>query len=35
MTEWVDELKDDYEDKVSYATGFTPPPEPTPASTGG
>jgi foldase protein PrsA len=35
MTKWVDELKDDYEDKVSYATGFTPPPEPTPASTGG
>jgi foldase protein PrsA len=27
MTKWVDELKDDYEDKVSYATGFTPPPE--------
>jgi parvulin-like peptidyl-prolyl isomerase len=35
MTKWVDELKDDYEDKVTYATGFTPPPEPTPASTGG
>jgi parvulin-like peptidyl-prolyl isomerase len=27
MTKWVDELKDDYEDKVNYATGFTPPPE--------
>ncbi len=26
MTKWVDELKKDYEDKVSYATGFTPPP---------
>ena len=27
MTKWVDELKKDYEDKVSYATGFTPPPD--------
>ena len=27
MTKWVDELKDDYEDKVTYATGFTPPPD--------
>jgi parvulin-like peptidyl-prolyl isomerase len=26
MTKWVDELKEDYEDKVSYAVGFTPPP---------
>ena len=26
MTEWVDELKQDYEDKVTYAIGFTPPP---------
>jgi foldase protein PrsA len=26
MTEWVDELKEDYEDKVSYAVGFNPPP---------
>jgi parvulin-like peptidyl-prolyl isomerase len=26
MTEWVDELKKEYDDKVSYATGFTPPP---------
>ena len=26
MTEWVDELKNDYEDKVSYAAGFNPPP---------
>jgi parvulin-like peptidyl-prolyl isomerase len=25
MTKWVDELKKDYEDKVSYAIGFTPP----------
>ena len=31
MTKWVDELKKDYEDKVSYAVGFTPPP---PAATG-
>ena len=27
MTKWVDELKKDYKDKVSYATGFTPPPD--------
>ncbi|HWL34354.1 MAG TPA: peptidylprolyl isomerase [Gaiellaceae bacterium] len=27
MTKWVDELKQDYKDKVSYATGFTPPPD--------
>jgi foldase protein PrsA len=27
MTKWVDDLKQDYEDKVSYATGFTPPPD--------
>ena len=26
MTKWVEELKDDYKDKVSYAVGFTPPP---------
>ena len=26
MTKWVDDLKEDYEDKVSYAPGFTPPP---------
>ncbi len=26
MTEWVDELKTDYDDKVSYAAGFSPPP---------
>ena len=31
MTKWVDELKQDYEDKVNYAVGFTPPP---PAATG-
>ena len=27
MTKWVDDLKQDYEDKVSYAQGFTPPPD--------
>jgi parvulin-like peptidyl-prolyl isomerase len=27
MTKWVEELKDDYEDKVSYAVGFSPPPD--------
>jgi foldase protein PrsA len=32
MTKWVDKLKKDYEDKVSYAVGFTPPP---PAATTG
>jgi parvulin-like peptidyl-prolyl isomerase len=26
MTKWVDDLKKDYEDKVSYAVGFNPPP---------
>ena len=26
MTKWVDELKREYEDKVSYAAGFSPPP---------
>jgi parvulin-like peptidyl-prolyl isomerase len=25
MTKWVDELKADYEDKVSYAVGYSPP----------
>ena len=33
MTEWVDELTKDYEDKVSYAVGFNPPPKPTGTST--
>jgi parvulin-like peptidyl-prolyl isomerase len=27
MTKWVDELKKDYKDKVSYAAGFSPPPD--------
>lgn len=26
MTTWVDDLKQDYEDKVTYAAGFNPPP---------
>jgi foldase protein PrsA len=33
MTEWVDELKADYEDKVSYAVGYSPPPTPTATTT--
>ena len=33
MTEWVDELKKDYKDKVSYALGFTPPPTATTGTT--
>ena len=27
MTKWVDDLKKDYKDKVSYAAGFSPPPD--------
>lgn len=26
MTKWVDELKSEYDDKISYAVGFNPPP---------
>ncbi|MGZ8740403.1 MAG: hypothetical protein ACXWZ8_07390, partial [Gaiellaceae bacterium] len=26
MTKWVDDLKQDYKGKISYATGFNPPP---------
>ena len=33
MTKWVEDLKKDYEDKVSYAAGFTPPPEATTGTT--
>ena len=33
MTKWVDELKKEYEDKVSYAVGFTPPPAATGTTT--
>jgi parvulin-like peptidyl-prolyl isomerase len=32
MTKWVDELDDRYDDKISYAVGFSPPP---PAATTG
>ncbi len=28
MTEWVEELKQEYEDEIEYATGFSAPPEP-------
>ena len=34
MTEWVDDLKKEYEDQVSYAIGFTPPPAATTGTTG-
>jgi parvulin-like peptidyl-prolyl isomerase len=33
MTEWVDDLTKDYEDKVSYAVGFNPPPKATGTTT--
>lgn len=33
MTKWVEELKKDYEDKVSYAVGFNPPPAATTGTT--
>ncbi len=33
MTKWVNELKKDYEDKVSYAVGFNPPPAATGTTT--
>jgi parvulin-like peptidyl-prolyl isomerase len=26
MTKWVEDLKKDYDDKITYAVGFTPPP---------
>jgi foldase protein PrsA len=35
MTKWVDELKKEYEDDVSYAVGFTPPPAATTGTTTG
>ncbi len=34
MTEWVDDLKEDYEDKITYALGFTPPPAAATTTTG-
>ena len=33
MTKWVDDLTKDYEDKVSYAVGFSPPPKSTGTTT--
>lgn len=33
MTKWVEDLKKDYEDKVNYAVGFTPPPTATGTTT--
>ncbi len=33
MTKWVDDLKKEYEDDVSYAIGFTPPPAGTTGTT--
>lgn len=33
MTKWVEQLKKDYKDKVSYAVGFTPPPTSTTTGT--
>ena len=27
MTAWIEDLKKDYKDKISYAVGFSPPPE--------
>ena len=35
MTKWVEELKKDYEDKVSYAAGFSPPPDAKSTTTSG
>jgi foldase protein PrsA len=35
MTKWVDDLKKEYEDDVSYAVGFTPPPAATTGTTTG
>mgnify|MGYP000159070042 CR=1 FL=1 len=33
MTKWVNELKKDYKDKISYAVGFNPPPAATGTTT--
>ena len=33
MTTWLEDLKADYEDKVAYAVGFTPPPAATTGTT--
>lgn len=34
MTAWVEDLKSDYEDKITYAVGFNPPPAAVTGSTG-
>lgn len=34
MTAWVEDLKEDYDDKVTYAVGFSPPPAATGTTTG-
>ena len=34
MTKWVDDIKKDYDGKVTYAVGFTPPPSPSTTATG-
>ena len=34
MTAWIEDLKDEYDDKISYAAGFNPPPDTTTGSTG-
>jgi len=33
MTKWVDDLKKEYDDQISYAVGFTPPPAATTGAT--
>ena len=33
MTKWVDDLKKEYDDQISYAVGFTPPPAATTGTT--
>jgi parvulin-like peptidyl-prolyl isomerase len=33
MTAWIEDLKDEYDDKISYAAGFNPPPETTTGTT--
>ena len=35
MTKWVDDLKQQYDDQISYAVGFTPPPAATTGTTTG
>jgi parvulin-like peptidyl-prolyl isomerase len=35
MTDWIEELKDEYDGKIDYAVGFSPPPEQTTTGTTG